>query len=83
MLKQLQIGYVILHLAVGMCFFSPKVEAQAHAVPTDAAMTRQFHEALSLADRGDGRRALASVRSLLQEHPDFVPALKLEGMLFE
>jgi tetratricopeptide (TPR) repeat protein len=82
-LKQLQIGYVILHLAAGMCFFFPKAEAQAHAVPADAAMTRQFHEALSLAERGDGRRALESVRDLLQEHPDFVPALKLEGMLFE
>jgi len=42
-----------------------------------------MHEAVSLAQRGDEKHALALVGTVLEQHPDFVPALKLQGMLLE
>ena len=44
---------------------------------------RQFHQALSLAQRGNPQGAMDLVMRLLEQHPDFAPALKLKGMLLE
>jgi Tfp pilus assembly protein PilF len=57
--------------------------AQSPGHSTDLSVTRQMHEAVSVAQRGDERHALALVGALLEQHPDFVPALKLQGMLLE
>ena len=42
-----------------------------------------MHEAVSVAQRGDEKHAMALVGALLEQHPDFVPALKLQAMLLE
>ena len=44
---------------------------------------QQFHQALSLAQQGNPRGAMDLVMRLLEQHPDFAPALKLKGMLLE
>jgi len=43
----------------------------------------QLHRALSLAQHGDAGQALALTNGLLAQHPNYVPALKLQGMLLE
>ena len=67
------------------CFFSTAFPstAQSPGQPADPSVTRQMHEAVSVAQRGDEKHALALVGSLLEQHPDFVPALKLQAMLLE
>jgi Tfp pilus assembly protein PilF len=44
---------------------------------------RQVHQALSLAEHGDRQGAMNLVLRLLEQHPDFAPAIKLKGMLLE
>ncbi len=44
---------------------------------------RQIHQALNLAQHGDKQGAMDIVLRLLEQHPDFAPALKLKGMLLE
>ena len=43
----------------------------------------QLHEAVAVAQRGDINRAYALTDQLLQQHPEFEPALKFEGALLE
>ena len=59
------------------------VRAQNSPRPNDSPVMRQFHQALSFAQRGDRQTAMNLVLSLLQQHPDFAPAIKLKGMLLE
>ena len=59
------------------------VQAQNEAHSDGSALTRQLHQALSLAQQGDRRAAMNTVELLLQQHPEFAPALKLKGMLLE
>jgi Tfp pilus assembly protein PilF len=70
---------------MAMCLFSAVLRstAQNSGHASDSTVSRQMHEAVSVAQRGDGKHALALVGSLLQQHPDFVPALKLQRMLLE
>jgi Flp pilus assembly protein TadD len=67
------------------CFFSAVLPstAQNSGHTADPSVTRQMHEAVTVAQRGDEQQALALVGTLLEQHPDFVPALKLQGMLLE
>jgi len=58
-------------------------EAQNPNSPAESPLTRQFHEALGMAQHGDERQALVLTSHLLEQHPNFVPALKLQGMLLE
>ncbi|MCU1269896.1 MAG: Tetratricopeptide 1 repeat-containing protein [Acidobacteriaceae bacterium] len=51
--------------------------------PNESPLTRQFHQALNLAQHGDRQEAMNLVLRLLEQHPDFVPAIKLKGMLLE
>jgi tetratricopeptide (TPR) repeat protein len=44
---------------------------------------RELSRAIAMAEHGDGRQALVLAEALLEKHPDFVPALKLKGMLLE
>jgi tetratricopeptide (TPR) repeat protein len=44
---------------------------------------RQLQQALSLDEHGDRPGAMNLVLRLLQQHPDFEPAIKLKGMLLE
>jgi len=44
---------------------------------------RQVQQALSLAEHGDKQGAMNLTLRLLEQHPDFAPAIKLKGMLLE
>ena len=44
---------------------------------------RQFQQALSLDEHGDRQGAMNVVLHLLEQHPDFEPAIKLKGLLLE
>lgn len=59
------------------------VHAQTTSRPSESPQMRQLHQALSLAERGDGQGAMNLVRGLLEQNPKFVPAIKLKGMLLE
>jgi tetratricopeptide (TPR) repeat protein len=59
------------------------VRAQSANRPTESPLMRQIHQALSLAKHGDREGAMDLVLRVLEQHPDFVPALKLKGMLLE
>lgn len=57
--------------------------AQTPSQSSESHLTEQLHKAISLADRGDKSQALSLTNQLLQDQPDFAPALKLQGMLLE
>ena len=59
------------------------VRAQNAPHPTESPLMRQVHQALSLAEHGNNQEAMNLVLRLLEQKPDFVPALKLKGMLLE
>jgi len=44
---------------------------------------RQVQQALTLAARGDKQGAMSLALQLLEQHPNFAPALKLKGMLLD
>jgi tetratricopeptide (TPR) repeat protein len=51
--------------------------------PAESPLMQQLHQALSLAEQGNRQGAMDLVIRLLEQHPDFAPALKLKGMLLE
>jgi tetratricopeptide (TPR) repeat protein len=57
--------------------------AQNTGHPAESPLMGQVHQALSLAEHGDRQGAMNLTLRLLQQHPDFAPALKLKGMLLE
>jgi tetratricopeptide (TPR) repeat protein len=59
------------------------LRAQNTAHPADSPLMQQFHQALSLAKQGDRQGAMNLDVRLLEQHPDFAPAIKLKGMLLE
>jgi Tfp pilus assembly protein PilF len=59
------------------------VRAQNAGHPTESPLIQQFHQALGLAKQGDRQGAMNLVLRLLEQNPDFAPALKLKGMLLE
>jgi tetratricopeptide (TPR) repeat protein len=59
------------------------VRAQSSARPTESAPAQQLHQALALAEHGDRQGSMNLVLRLLEQHPDFAPAIKLKGMLLE
>lgn len=59
------------------------IEAQSTNRPSDPALMRQLHQAVSLAQHGDRQHAMTLALQLLQRNPKFVPAMKLRAMLLE
>jgi Tfp pilus assembly protein PilF len=57
--------------------------AQTPDRPGESPLMKQLHRAVSTAEHGDKKQALDLIDALLQKHPDFEPALKLQGMLLE
>lgn len=57
--------------------------AQSTKPLAESPLTRQIHQALNLAEHGDKQGAMDIVLRLLEQHPDFAPAIKLKGMLLE
>jgi tetratricopeptide (TPR) repeat protein len=73
----------VLLLAVLLAAAGSVVQAQNTPRSTDSPLMPQLHQALSLAQHGDRQEAMNLVLRLLEQHPDFAPALKLKGMLLE
>ena len=44
---------------------------------------QQVQQALKLAEHGDQQGAMNLVLRLIEQHPNFAPAIKLKGMLLE
>jgi tetratricopeptide (TPR) repeat protein len=63
--------------------FGLQSSAQKASRPVDPQLTGEMRQAVSAAQRGNESQALTLTLSLLQAHPSFEPALKLEGMLLE
>jgi tetratricopeptide (TPR) repeat protein len=57
--------------------------AQSTGHPAESSLMRQVHQALTLDEHGDKQGAMNLVLRLLEQHPDFAPAIKLKGMLLE
>lgn len=51
--------------------------------PAESPQMQQLHQALSLDEHGDRQGAMNLVLRLLEQHPDFEPAIKLKGVLLE
>lgn len=73
----------VLLLAALLVAGGPAVRAQNANRPNESPLTRQFHQALNLAQHGDRQEAMNLVLRLLEQRPDFAPAIKLKGMLLE
>jgi tetratricopeptide (TPR) repeat protein len=65
-------------LADAACFI-----AQQPARPAGAALVARLNRAMALAEQGHEQQALTLAEELVVDHPDFVPALKLQGALLE
>jgi tetratricopeptide (TPR) repeat protein len=57
--------------------------AQKTVRPTDPRVVEEMRRAVSAAQHGDEAQALTLANALVDQHPDFEPALKLQGMLLE
>jgi len=73
----------ILLLAALLAAGGTAVLAQNTGSPAESALMQQFRHALSLAQHGDRQGAMNLVMHLLEQRPDFAPAIKLKGMLLE
>jgi tetratricopeptide (TPR) repeat protein len=73
----------VLLLAALFAVGAAAVGAQNAGRPAESPLMQQFHQALSLAKQGNPQAAMDLVMRLLEQHPDFAPALKLKGMLLE
>lgn len=68
-------------LAGILALLAPESLAQTNSAPSPPA--QQMLRAIRAAKSGDDQQALSITNALLAEHPDFVPALKLQGELLE
>jgi tetratricopeptide (TPR) repeat protein len=57
--------------------------AQAPARSLEPSVMRDLNRAVRLAEGGEKSQALVLANTLVTQHPDFVPALKLQGFLLE
>src|SRR5579859_6286095 len=63
--------------------FAGGVAAAQSSHPAESPLMGQVRRALSLAEHGDRQGAMTLALRLLEQHPDFAPALKLKGLLLE
>ncbi len=73
----------LLLLAILLAVEGLAIWAQNTGHSTESPEMRQVQHALTLAEHGDKPGAMNVVLSLLQQHPNFAPAIKLKGMLLE
>lgn len=79
--KPASLPHLLVAIAAASILCLPPAFAQSSApAPHSAA---RLHEAILAAQAGDGDKALHITAALLAEHPDYAPALKFEGALFE
>ena len=72
----------ILLQAILVVLFAVRLTAQIGS-PSEASLSGQLHQALSLVQQGDRQGAMEITLKVLQRNPKFAPALKLKGMLLE
>jgi tetratricopeptide (TPR) repeat protein len=87
-IPQLLARTVAASLCVSVVLFCASTQggAQVPSRPVESpwtSLTRQLNRAISIAEHGDTQQALVLADALLEKHPDFVPALKLRGLLLE
>ena len=51
--------------------------------PADSSLIEEMHRAVGLAQHGDEKQALVLTSAIVDEHPEYGPGLKLQGMLLE
>jgi len=73
---------ILLHAGLSL-LLSAAVIAQNANPPYESVLTRQLHQALSLAKQGNRQGAMKLTLQVLEQNPRFAPALKLKGMLLE
>jgi tetratricopeptide (TPR) repeat protein len=74
---------VFLLLAAVFAAGGAAAPAQNTAHPAPSPQMLQLQQALDLAKHGDRQGAMNLVLRLLEQRPDFAPAIKLKGMLLE
>ena len=79
-LKLICLGLVTVAFIAGLPLAS---DAQKTASQSDAPLWARLHRALSISEHGDIEQALILTNQVVEQHPEFVPALKLQGMLLE
>lgn len=77
---ELRVCCLLLPLSFAAFTASNAQTAQQHG---DSQVNEAMHQAIAAAEHGDESRALSLTSSLLAEHPNFEPGLKLQGMLLE
>jgi predicted Zn-dependent protease len=70
-------------IAVLLALSLASAAAQTHSSQTESPLTEQIHQAITLAQHGDEGQALSIANDLVAQHPNSVPALKLQGELLE
>jgi tetratricopeptide (TPR) repeat protein len=73
----------ILLLAALFAAGGASVRAQKRGHLADSPLMQQVQQALKLAEHGDQQGAMNLVVRLLEQHPNFAPAIKLKGILLE
>jgi tetratricopeptide (TPR) repeat protein len=68
-------------VALVLALFAPISLAQENSAASNQA--QQLRRAIRAAQQGNTQQALTLTHALVNEHPDFVPALKLQGELLE
>ena len=71
-----------LFLATILSGFAARSDAQS-SHPADSSRMQQLRKAISLAEHGDSQAAMQIALHLLEQDPNFEPALKLKGTLIE
>jgi tetratricopeptide (TPR) repeat protein len=78
-----QLRVVLLLLVPLLVAHAPALPAQKTNPPADSPMLRQVQQAVTLDEHGDRQGAMDLVSRLLEQHPNFEPAIKLKGLLLE
>ena len=72
----------LLHASFSLLLSAAAIAQNANS-SSESVLTRELHQALSLAKQGDRQGAMTLTLQLLEQNPRFAPAFKLKGMLLE
>ena len=75
--------HTILLCAALLVSAATAVPAQSTTHSAESPLMRQVQQALGLDEHGDRQGAMNLVLRLLEQHPNFEPAIKLKGLLLE
>jgi tetratricopeptide (TPR) repeat protein len=75
--------FSIILLCAALLYAATAIQAQNTSHPAESPLMRQVQQALSLDEHGNRQGAMDLVVHLLEQHPNFEPAIKLKGLLLE